>query len=102
MFSVRITSKLEGRDTSAMAAESTYMCDSSTPGKSFATRFTTSRHKRDESSTLALSTDVSFFRRRCANSNASRAMRSTSGSVYAIVSTARRFPGSPDVLRSPK
>jgi hypothetical protein len=76
MFSVRITSKSAGRETSCIAALSTSMCSRGV-SCSPATRSTTLRHSRDVSRTFALSTLVTFLR---ANSNATRAIRSTSPS----------------------
>ena len=56
-FSVRITSKCRGAETSCIAALSTSTCSSSTFGNSCAcTRITVSRQSRLVSSTLALST----------------------------------------------
>ena len=76
MFSVRITSKWRGAVMSFIAVESTRACSSSTCGNSSAcTRRTTSRHRRLVSSTLALSTLVTFER---AAPKATRAMRSIS------------------------
>ena len=54
------------------------MCSRVTSGKSRATSLTTSRQKTMEVSTLALSTEVTFFRRSRAASKAMRAMRSIS------------------------
>ena len=79
MFSVRITSKWRGAVMSFIAVESTSACSSSTCGNSSAcTRRTTSRHRRLVSSTLALSTLVTFER---AAPKATRAMRSISAVV---------------------
>src|SRR5256885_16718263 len=78
IFSVSKTSKSAGRDTSSMATESTYMCDSLTSEYSFATRVTTSRHRREQSSTLALSTEVTLQRREGASLKNTRAKRSIS------------------------
>ena len=76
MFSVRITSKWRGEDTSSIAALSTSTCSSAMWGNSReCTSDTTSRHSRDVSSTFALSTLVTLAR---AASNAARAIRSIS------------------------
>ena len=75
-FSVTITSKSAGRETSCIAALSTSRWSSGTSGNSSAcTRVTVSRHRREVSSTLALSTLVTFVR---ALRNATRAIRSIS------------------------
>jgi hypothetical protein len=74
-FSVRITSKSAGRATSCMAALSTSRCSSLTSGNSRAVSTTTSRQSCETSRMFALSTDVTFFRRVRAASNATRAMR---------------------------
>jgi hypothetical protein len=96
MFSETITSKWLGLETSCIAALSTSTCSSSRCGNSSAwTRTTTSRQRREDSSTFALSTDVT---RRLAAANALRAIRSTSATVYTQVSHAR----SPSRPRSPK
>ena len=63
-----------------------------TSGKSFATWLTTSRQSCETINTLALSTDVSFLRRLRATSKPTRAMRSISREVYAIVLIARAPP----------
>ena len=60
MFSVTMTSKSLGRATSCIAALSTSMWSSSIAGCSAATSRTTSRHSRELSSTLALSTEVTL------------------------------------------
>ena len=62
-FSVTITSNWLGSRTICMAALSTYMWRSSTSGYSAATSVTTRRHSREQSSTLALSTEVTRRRR---------------------------------------
>ena len=86
MFSATITSKWRGWATSCMAALSTSMCSSRTFGYSLEwTLVTTSRHRREVSSTLALSTLVT---RASAASKATRAMRSTSPTLYTHVSNA--------------
>ena len=65
-----------------IAQASTSMCDSATSGNScFITRSVTSRHSRDVSSTLALSTEQSLLRRPRAMRAAVRTMRSTSATV---------------------
>ena len=64
MFSVTITSKSRGRFKRCMAAASTSMCSKLTSGNSAGMmRSTTERHRREVSSTLALSTEVSLRRR---------------------------------------
>ena len=79
MFSVRITSKWRGAAIRRIAALSTSRCSSSTFGNSFpCTTRTTSRHRREVSSTFALSTLVTRER---AASNATRAIRSISARV---------------------
>ena len=79
MFSVTIVSKWRGDETSCMAALSTSMCSSVMWGNSRACRLlTTSRHRREVSSTLALSTLVTFAR---AAPKAVLAMRSISSVV---------------------
>ena len=61
MFSVTITSKWVGAETSCMAALSTSTCSSSTWENSLAcSSLTTWRHSLEVSSTLALSTLVTF------------------------------------------
>jgi hypothetical protein len=65
-----------------MANESTSWCSSSTFGNSSAcTRVTTSRHSRPVSSTFGLSTLVTRVE---AASNATRAIRSTSSTVFSF------------------
>src|SRR6185312_1020061 len=87
MLSVRITSKRVGAATSCIAALSTSTCSSSTSGNSSAwTRLTVARHRREVSSTLALSTLATRVR---TASNATRAIRSISGTVYSLRSVAR-------------
>jgi hypothetical protein len=80
-FSVTTTSKRRGSMTRAMANASTYWCSSATSGYSFASFVIVARHNCDDSSTLALSTDSSFFRRPRASSKATRDTRSTSAGV---------------------
>ena len=64
MFSVTMTSKSAGLRIRCIAQASTSMCDSATSGNSCCiTRSVTSRHSREVSSTLALSTEESFLRR---------------------------------------
>ena len=58
MFSVTMTSKEVGDRTRRMAHESTSWCSSCTSGYSRRTSTLTCRHRRDDSSTLALSTEV--------------------------------------------
>ena len=87
MFSVTTTSKSAGRLMSCIAVLSTSRSSSSTSGYSSSwTRWTISRHMREVSSTLRLSTLVTLFLRLRAASNAWRAMRSTSYSRYSIMS----------------
>ena len=86
IFEVRITSNWPGLRTSCMAQLSTYKWFSSTSGYSCATLSTVARHRRELSSTLALSTLHSFRERFCAMENATRAMRSISGTLYCSVS----------------
>ena len=83
-FSVTITSKSAGRDTSCMAALSTSRWSSGTSGNSSArTRVTVSRHSREVSRTLALSTLVTRLR---LDVKATRAIRSIScDAVGAVV-----------------
>ena len=60
MFSVTSTSKSAGRRMRCMAAASTSMCSSATSGNSARTiSVATSRHRREVSSTFALSMEVS-------------------------------------------
>ena len=87
MFSVTTTSKSAGRLMSCIAVLSTSRSSSSTSGYSSSwTRWTISRHMREVSSTLRLSTLVTLFLRLRAASKAWRAMRSTSYSRYSITS----------------
>ena len=60
---------------------STYWCSSVTSGNSLATSITVARQSCETSSTLALSTLVSFLRRFWANWKAMRATRATSSRV---------------------
>ena len=61
--------------------------DSATSGySSRPMRVTVSRHRREDSSTLLLSTLVTFFERFIAMSKATRAMRSISFTLYFSVS----------------
>ena len=62
-FSVTITSNWLGSRTICMAALSTYIWRSSTSGYSSATAVTVFRHRREVSSTLALSMEVTRLRR---------------------------------------
>ena len=78
------------------------MCSSSTSGYSLDSSSAISRHSRDDSRTLALSTDARCFRRPLASSKPTLRMRSISLSVYFSVSTpllprdvAHRFFGRP-------
>jgi len=66
------------------------------------TRVTTLRQRREQARTLALSTDVTLRLRPMANFPAHRAIRSISGVVYFIVSTATpSSPASCDVGEQP-
>jgi hypothetical protein len=78
MFSVTMTSNWAGSRINCIAELSTSWSMSSTSGYSTATRCTTSRHRRDVSSTFALSTLCTRLRLVSAASNATRAMRSIS------------------------
>ncbi len=79
MFSVTITSKSAGRLKRCIAAASTSRCSTASSGNSSRnTRVATSRHSRDVSSTLALSTDVTLRRRPIASLPATRQTRSIS------------------------
>ena len=80
MFSVTITSKDVGLETSCIAALSTRTCSSGMSVNSRWWRSTTVwRQSREVSRTLALSTLVTFVR---AASKAERAMRSISSTLY--------------------
>ena len=81
MLPITITSYRVGCVTRSIAHESTSWWSSSTSGYSLPTSLATSRHSRLDSSTLALSTDVSFLRRVRASSKPTRRMRSISFSV---------------------
>ena len=81
MLPVTITSNCLGARTSCIAALSTYMCESATSGYSRPSRVTTSRHRIEVSSTLALSTEHSLRPRARAVSKPTRAMRSISGTL---------------------
>ena len=63
MFSVTITSNSAGRLTSCIAALSTRMWSRAISGWRVPTSLTTSRHRREVSRTLALSTEVTLPRR---------------------------------------
>ncbi|CUO60517.1 Uncharacterised protein [Flavonifractor plautii] len=78
MFSVTTTSNWPGSFTSCMAQLSTSTSSYCTSGYSSASRCMTERHRREVSSTLALSTLDTFLRRRLASSKARRPMRSIS------------------------
>ena len=78
MFSVTITSNWAGSLQICMAQLSTNISRYSTSGYSAARRCITSRHRRLVSSTLALSTQVSFFWRLRAVSKPMRPIRSIS------------------------
>ena len=86
MLLVTTTSNWLGRRTSCMAALSTSMSLSCTSGYSSPMRCTVSRHRREVSSTFALSMEITFLRRLRAASKAARAMRSISITLYASVS----------------
>ena len=81
MFSVTITSNWAACVIRRMAAESTSWCSSFTSGYSLPISIAILRHRRDDSSTLALSIDVTSLRRPRASSNARRTMRRISTSV---------------------
>ena len=83
MLPVTTTSKALGAFTSCMAALSTYMCCSSTSGYWACTSVTTSFQNWKVSSTLALSTLVTFLLRLRAAWKATCAMRSISGPAVA-------------------
>mmetsp|Transcript_3717 Transcript_3717/g.10765 ORF Transcript_3717/g.10765 Transcript_3717/m.10765 type:complete len:210 (+) Transcript_3717:497-1126(+) len=85
MLPVTMVSNDLGLRMICIAALSTYMWDSSTSGYSFPMRVTTSRHSWLTSSTLLLSTLHRRPPRFWALSNATRAIRSTSGSEYTMV-----------------
>ncbi len=77
MFSATTTSKRIGSRSSRAAIASTMTSSSSTPGKSFATLWTSRRNRPSEIlKTFALCTAVTFFRRFTAASKARREMRS--------------------------
>ena len=102
MFSVRITSNCFGSLTNCMAQLSTSICSSVTSGYSFATSSTTFLQSLEASSTFALSTLVTFFRRFIAISNARFAILRISFSLYVSESYAVMTPFSSTVFRSPK
>ena len=82
MFSVTTTSKSAGRSSRYIAIASTSRCSTSSCGNSSATtRVVTSRHRRDVSSTLALSTDVNRPLRSVARRHADLTTRSISPRV---------------------
>ena len=87
-FSVTTTSMSRGWVTRCMANELTSAWSSVTDGNSGAMPVTVSRHSSLVMSTLALSTDVRWPRRSAASANPTRATRSISARLYAIVSTA--------------
>ncbi|CSD21819.1 Uncharacterised protein [Vibrio cholerae] len=78
MFEQSITSNCAGSLISCMVALSMYMCESETSGYSLAISLTTSRHSIELCSTLALSIEQTFLRRKRADSKAIRAIRSIS------------------------
>ena len=79
------TSNCFGLVASSSAQASTYWCSRVTPGCRAPTSVTTSRQRREVSSTFALSTDVTRDRRTAALSKATSAMRSISGREYRMV-----------------
>ena len=81
VFSATITSKRLGVRTSCIAAVSTSTWSSSMSGYSSPISIAISRHSREDSSTLALSTDVSFFRRIRASSKPTRSTRVMNSSL---------------------
>jgi len=81
MFSVTITSKSVGRRMICIAALSTNMKSTVTSGYSQAVRWAVSRHMRDVSNTLALSTTVRCRRRVPASRKATRSTCSISSIV---------------------
>ena len=82
MFSVTITSKSRGRRSRCIAAASTSRCSKLTSGNSAGSmRSTTARHRREVSSTFALSTEVSLRRRARASCAARRTTRSISAAL---------------------
>ena len=92
MFSVTTTSSVAGLVTSRMAAVSTSMWSSATSGFRPPISVAICRHSRDDSSTFALSTEVTFFLRAFASRNASSTTRRISKSQYSSVSNARSWP----------
>ena len=101
VFSATMTSNLEGRWISCMAQLSTRMCSSSTSGYSSPSSVANWRQSLEVSSTLALSTEVSFPDRLRASSKPTRSTLSISAWLYLRVSTPvqprrvrRRFLGS--------
>ncbi len=82
MFSVTITSYSRGFASRCIAIESTSWCSRVTSGNSSrARRSVVSRHSREVSSTLALSTEVSLPRRARARVQACRTTRSISATL---------------------
>ena len=94
--------KKAGSFTSCIAQLSTSICSNVTSGYPAATSSTTFLHNLEESSTLALSTLVTFFFLFIAISNPLTAIRRISVSSYVSVSIAFLIPFSSTVLRSPK
>ena len=102
-FSVTRTSKLAGAARATWRRRRPAGRRARRPGTPAATSWMTCRHRRDVARTLALSTDVSRFRRPRASSKASRTTRPTSSAVYGRVSFAARAPGAPyGSVREPK
>ena len=92
-FSVTTTSNARGLRTSCIAHESTSWCVSCTSGNSSrTTRSATRRQSFEVSSTLALSTEQRRRLRLRASRAPTRTSRSTSPSVYAQRSLAKRGP----------
>jgi hypothetical protein len=81
MLPVTITSNCLGVRTSCIAQLSTYMWVSSISGKARASALTTSLQSCEVSRTFALSTEQTRLPRLRAASNATRAIRRTSGSL---------------------
>jgi hypothetical protein len=91
VFSVAITSKSAGRRISCMAQASRQHI-LIPPWAIAATSCATSRHNRDEASTLALSTEVTFLRRPCATK------RHPHQALNFGLSIVQRIHGSPAIL----
>ncbi len=78
MFSVTMTSKVDGRRMRCMAQASTSRFSKAMSGNSVATRTAVSRQRRLLSRTFALSTEVTCLRRPAASRKAARTTRSIS------------------------